>query len=336
MYSSEERFGVGFVQGAWDGDALVPQSLSDYDLSALKAGWYLDWGFHALPPQPRDVTLEYVQTIRVGANAWPPDWAAVRRAARLNPGSTWLIGNEPECAMQDNRTPREYARIYHQAYRRIKCYDRRAQIAIGAVVQATPLRRRWLEETMRAHRAIYGKKMQVDVWNIHVHIIEEKDGAGAGFPCGILPEPGEARHYAPRDCANPQVFIGLVQEFRAWMAYHGQRNKPLIISEFGVLLPSDMISEVGEADERVAIGDQLVEEFMVRTFDWLLQARSEQIGYPADENRLVQRWAWYSLNDSFYEGDTGKGFNGSLCNYRDGSFTRFGRRFIAYRAEACD
>lgn len=336
MYSPTERFGIGFVPEVWDGDASVPQSLGSYDLAALKVGCYLDWCFHAAPPQPRDVNLECVQLISVHPDAWPPDWSAIRRAAKLNPGSTWIIGNEPESALQDNCTPTGYARAYHEAYHRVRRYDRTAQIAIGAVVQPTPLRRRWLEEAMRAHRALYGKKMPVDVWNIHVHIIDEKEGGGAGIPRGILPQPGEARHYAPQDCANARIFVSLVQEFRTWMAHQGERNKPLIISEFGVLLPSDMVAGVGEGAERIESGDQLVEEFMVRTFDWLLQARSERIGCPRDENRLVQRWAWYSLDYSFYDDDTGKGFNGSLCDYRDRSPTRFGRTFAAYRGRATD
>ena len=336
MYSPRERFGIGFVPEVWDGDTPVPQSLDDYDLAALKVGWYLDWRFHPIPPQPRDVSLECAQMISVHPDAWPPDWSAIRRAAELNPGSTWIIGNEPESVLQDNCTPTEYARAYHEAYRRIKGYDRAAQMAIGAVVLPTPLRRRWLEEAMRAHRALYAQKMPVDVWNIHVHIIDENEDGGAGIPRGILAQPGEARHYTPQDCANARIFVSLVQEFRAWMAHQGERNKPLIISEFGVLLPSDMVSGLGEGAERTEIGDKLVEEFMVRTFDWLLQARSERIGCPRDENRLVQRWAWYSLNDSFYDDDTGKGFNGSLCDHRDRSLTRFGRTFAAYRARPTD
>jgi hypothetical protein len=36
------------------------------------------------------------------------------------------------------------------------------------------------------------------------------------------------------------------------------------------------------------------------TFTWLAQARDQDTGYPADDNRLVQRWAWFSLADKDY------------------------------------
>jgi hypothetical protein len=40
------------------------------------------------------------------------------------------------------------------------------------------------------------------------------------------------------------------------------------------------------------------------TFDFFMTATDDEIGYPADGNRLVQRWAWYSLNDKRFEGYT--------------------------------
>ncbi|HIC88274.1 MAG TPA: hypothetical protein EYP04_02585, partial [Anaerolineae bacterium] len=36
-------------------------------------------------------------------------------------------------------------------------------------------------------------------------------------------------------------------------------------------------------------------------FAYLLSATDPDIGYPADDNRLVQQWLWYSLNDTNYE-----------------------------------
>ena len=37
---------------------------------------------------------------------------------------------------------------------------------------------------------------------------------------------------------------------------------------------------------------------MTGTFDFILTYEDNRIGYPADENRLVQRFIWYSLDDS--------------------------------------
>jgi hypothetical protein len=41
---------------------------------------------------------------------------------------------------------------------------------------------------------------------------------------------------------------------------------------------------------------------MLATFDYFRTATSSTLGYPADGNKLVQAWAWYSLDDEYFEG----------------------------------
>jgi len=131
--------------------------------------------------------------------------------------------------------------------------------------------------------------------------------------------------YEMRDNADPVIFRQLVTEFRQWMKDKGFQNKPLIISEYGVLLPSDYL-----ADD-VATGDQRVIDFMRKTFDFLVNARDPSLGYPADDNRLVQQWLWYSLNGQPYDLATGLGFNGSLFSYLNPKrMTKFGVAFRTY------
>jgi len=48
-------------------------------------------------------------------------------------------------------------------------------------------------------------------------------------------------------------------------------------------------------EDRVAI-------FMTSTFDILLNLSDPLMGYPADANRLVQSWLWYSVSDPGYGG----------------------------------
>jgi hypothetical protein len=48
------------------------------------------------------------------------------------------------------------------------------------------------------------------------------------------------------------------------------------------------------------------------------------LGYPADDNRLVQRWAWYSLADDY--------FNGWLFDRSAGRRTVFGDHFASLTA----
>lgn len=337
--TDKDRFGVAFVGRVWQGKTLVTQSLADYAVAPLKIGWYSNWTFSAIPQQPADDTLEYVQVIAVRDSLWPPDWDEVRNAVLLNQGALWIIGNEPECPNQGNLTPAEYATRYHESYVRIKGWDPTAQVAIGGVVEPTPLRLRWIEEAMAAYENAYGEPMPVDVWNIHMQILhegtEENHKSGAGVPTGITPAPGEARDYSYPDCANARIFKTLVRDFRQWMADHGQRNKPLIISEMGVLQPSYLLYPDPKMSEeqRTEMGDRLIEQYMWQTFDWLLNyCRDPEIGYAADDNRLVQRWLWYSLNDGIYDEQTNpRGFNGSLFDNKTKALTRFGETFVAFR-----
>jgi hypothetical protein len=330
LFTPQQRFGLGFAPYVYEGLTRVPQDLGTYQVAPFQVGWYSDWSLHVTPPQPADATIEFVQLLDV--QTWPPRWDEVRAAAQANPRSLWLIGNEPECPNQGNRTPDRYATIYHQAYTQIKDADPLATIAIGGVVEPTPLRLRWIEAAMAAYQRDYSTTMPVEVWNIHMQILKEGPGnEGAGVPVGIPAE--GARAYTLQDCANVQLFKTLVIEFRTWMAAHGQRDKPLIISEMGVLQPSFyLVEDHGEPEEqRKEMGDRLIEQYMMQTFVWLLTAQDATLGCPTDGNRLVQRWLWFSLNGGFYDGVSRDRFNGSLVDYRDHSLTRFGRALVSFQ-----
>ena len=69
------------------------------------------------------------------------------------------------------------------------------------------------------------------------------------------------------------------------MAQRGYQDRPLIVSEYGILMPEDF----GFSPDRVA-------SFMTSTFDYFLTAADPDLGYPADGHRLVQLWCWYSLD----------------------------------------
>jgi hypothetical protein len=79
-----------------------------------------------------------------------------------------------------------------------------------------------------------------------------------------------------------------------------------------------MPSEYGFPPERVA-------EFMTETFDYLLTAADPDIGYPLDDNRLVQRLTWYSLSDTVYP-------TSNLVDPKTGERTVLGQTFADYAA----
>ena len=96
---------------------------------------------------------------------------------------------------QGQRTPEEYAEIYHAYHVLLKGVDPSAQIAIGAIVEPTPLRLQWLDRVLRHYDVRYGGPMPVDIWNIHNLILREhRDGYGTGIPVGLDAEQSRAGH----------------------------------------------------------------------------------------------------------------------------------------------
>jgi hypothetical protein len=293
--------------------------ITDYDVDMVHVGWYSDAGTNPEPLRPNGIS--YAQLILVKAKAYPTTTLELTATVGANPGGLWIIGNEPEGRYsQGDRTPAEYAEIYHEVYGLIKGLDPTAWIAIGGVIEPTPLRLRWLEMVLQEYESRFGEPMPVDVWNIHVQILQEKAGGwGAEIPAG-LPDT-EGRLYTLLDNANPDVFRQLVTEFRQWMKDQGFQNKPLIISEYGVLMPSTYIAP----DGLEATGDQVLIDFMRETFEFLVNGQDPDLGYPADDHHLVQQWLWYSLNTQPYDSETGRGYNGSLFSHLDPTqITQFG------------
>ncbi len=332
---TRQRFGVGLntqVMVSVDGTER-PAQITDFDIAALQAGWYADWRTQLTPLRPGGIT--YAQLVWVSGGVISPPLPEVAAAVGANRGSLWIVGNEPESVWQGNSTPQQYAQAYHRVYRLIKARDPSASVAIGGVVQPTPLRLQWLQAVLQEYRSSYGREMPVDVWNIHVQILPERAGDwGADIPLGIDAVEGEVYGFSTEtgyyDNANPDIFRQLVVGFRRWMAEHGFRDKPLIVSEYGVLLPSTYIGRGDEYGDPVA-GDQVLEDFMRQTFDFLCTAVDPDLGYPADGNRLVQQWLWYSVNDPPFDEATGVGFNGALFDYaHPGQLTRFGELFRDY------
>ena len=324
LYTLSERMGYG----------LTSASLTVYtDVTSLAAGWYLDWRVREKPARPDG--MEYVQMVRVhqalscgewyhsDRNVCPyaqpldyrfrPSQGAIEAAAKANPGALWLIGNEMDridwayclewngshCDVvgyngQDEILPETYAVAYHDLYTIIKTADPTARIAIGGVIQPTPLRLEYLSTIWEQYQAIYSTTMPVDVWNVHNFIIREKAMAwGADIPPGIDGTEGE--HVGSTlTHVDMTIFEAQIVAFREWMKERGQQHKPLIVSEYGVLFHNTLINP-GWADH----DPTHVQSFMTATFDYFATAKDCNLGYVADQCRLVQRWNWYSLDDTW-------------------------------------
>jgi hypothetical protein len=299
---ARRRFGIGVPFPPLETEAV----------EALELGWYLAWRVLETPNRPQDI--EFWQMIRVHEQGFKPDKATLHQVVRANPGTTWLIGNEPDVIWQDNVTPARYAEWYHELYYFLKEADPTCQVAIGGVTQPTPLRLQYLERVMSAYQTRYAEAMPVDVWNIHNFILREaRDEWGVDIPPGFTIDQGIL--YEVEDHDDLDIFTAQLLHFRQWMAERGQRDKPLIVSEYGILMPA----EYGFDPERVR-------KFLYGSYEFMLIAADDQVGYPADDNRLVQRWAWYSLSDNRYP-------TGNFVDFATGDLTDLGKahqEFIAH------
>ena len=260
--------------------------LTDYPWDGAEPGWYLSW---KVDPQPQRVPgVRFAQMVRVHEDGFDPPLKTVRRTAQANPGSLWLIGNEPDVKWQDNVTPERYAAVYGELHEAIKAADPTAQVAIGGVSQPTPLRMAYLDRVLAAYRAQFGAEMPVDVWNVHTFILREEQGSwGVDIPPGMDVAQGQLFEIA--DHNDMEVFRRQITDFRRWMAERGLRDKPLIVTEYGILMPASY-----------GFPPEVVSDFLVNTFDFFLTARDPELGYPADDNRLVQAFNWYSIADTTY------------------------------------
>jgi len=305
-------------------------------LAPLGAGWYLNFTarppssltaaefVQVIRLRQNKVNCDYVEGYTTSPSLTK---TGVGSVIASNRGALWIIGNEPDrgpnpdqCWLrgQDDTMPEVYAQIYHDAYAFIKANDPTARVANAGLVEVTPNRLQYLERVWQAYLNRYGTPMPVDVWNIHLYILPETTPDGlpngtANIALGTDPALGKRDSGGdPAKCADPNVYcyaeaddMGVFAEqvvaMRTWMKQHGQQNKALILTEYSILYPYEidpgppqncfLQDEYGQC-----FTPDRIRSFMTRSFDYLDSASDPALGYPADGNRLVQRWLWFGVN----------------------------------------
>ena len=323
------RYGVAAGYGS------EPVDWIDY----LGAGHYVNFTVFA-PPLPENI--EVLPIIKVEQNKKNgqflpsyyvnPSLKALGPYVAAHPGRLWLVGNEPDVAYvtQNGMYPEWYARAYHDIYNTIKRADPTAQVAIGALSMMTPGRLQYLDIVWNTYLREYGKPMPVDVWNTHLYILSEIGWGGSGSGDGkvaIGTDPALAKQgsggqdfearcaldevYCRSEHDDIDIFIEQIEALRSWMKDHGQQNKPLIITEFSQLYPfvnyddpvnptrCEVMDEFGGC-----FTEQRVSTFLQKAMNYLESAKDPDLGYPADDFRLVQQWTWYSIWTSYRSGDS--------------------------------
>ena len=279
----------------------------------LRFGNFIFW--RTSPELPPVVDLAIWQTVRLGQlgqeHEWPAVSGVVERTIEAHPGSFWMVGNEPDVRWQDNATPDEYAQAYHEIYTFIKARDPTARVVAGGIALPTPLRLDYLDRVLAAYGEHYGEPMPVDVWSIHLFVLrEEADSWGIGIPPGMDATSGML--YDIEDHDDLSIVRQYVELFRSWMASNGYGDKPLAVTEFGILLPEDY-----------GFPPEIVRAYLVDAFDFFLNATSEA-GLAADGGRMVQYAFWYSLHD---DGDYK---TGNLYDRESDALTDLGSEFRRY------
>jgi hypothetical protein len=243
-------------------------------------------------------------------------------------GALWIVGSEvdrgPQPGSQAPRGtfPEIYAQAYHQAYHFIKDRDPTALVAISGLVEVTPGRLSYLDLVWNSYLDRYHVPMPVDVWNMHIYILPEVNSQGqangiASVAMGTDPAIGKKGSYDPdgsgplsnRDTCDLEevycvaehdevtIFAQQVEAMRRWMANHGQRTKPLIMSEFSLIYPNEQDGATCWLQDEFGkcFTQDRVLEYMDDTLAFLTTARNETFGLALDDNRLVQQWLWFSI-----------------------------------------
>jgi len=290
------------------GFGMANRADPEYWAGALESGWYLTW---SVEKRSSGQIPEHWQTVRLGSNCMYPILSYSRWAAALYPGSVWIIGNEPDVIWQDNVTPEEFARLYHDAYQAIKAADPTARLAVGGISQGTPLRLAYLDRVLAEYQRLYHGVLPADWWTVHGYVLREQHQSwGVEIPPGFSNLQGVLREV--KDHGRLDLFEEQIVAFRRWMANNGFRNTPLALTEFGILMPA-----------KYGYPTDFVVQYLYNTFDWLQNIKDDQLGLPSDANHLVQRWAWFSLAYDLYPSP-------NLGNLATGELTPIGAAFRDY------
>jgi hypothetical protein len=88
------------------------------------------------------------------------------------------------------------------------------------------------------------------------------------------------------------------------MTRNGYHDVPLIVTEYGTLFPYPpyLAGDPYVDENNVPMTEARTAAFMTDTFNTLQTLIDPDLGYRLDGGRLVQRWAWYSIDDINYGG----------------------------------
>jgi hypothetical protein len=232
------------------GVGLGDAPLTAEQLDALGPVWYMDWGWSS--PTLAGHERLYV----IWCDEVKSDDSRILTAMQASGASWWALGNEPNDPNQDYCPPEEYAELYH-IYEGWAAKAPRCGILPAGIADADW---QWAQAFRQAYRQKYGRYPRTDGWNIHNYILQ----------------PG----LDPYDVAE---FGRRILAFRRWMESIGDADKPLFLTEFGVLYGSGCCERPLDPPEKL-------DRFMHDAVQWL------------QESGMVSGWAWFATYTKVYNG----------------------------------
>lgn len=285
--------------------ALHPERV---DLSQLGASWYLNWSPEASPGVP----LEFVPIVCAftgGASVGSEQLEALRARLPEFPDRTlFVIGSEIGHPPQnDARSPAMYVDDFATCREMILAANPTFRVSVGAIVLSSPAEYvgakdgfDYLGQVLKLWQDRYSEPLPADFFSATAHVLQ-----GGGM--------------------DLDVFERQIRNFRRFLEASGLRDRFVLITEYGGAL--------GPSDPKTRA------HFLTEATRILTTARDPATGCPKDDNRLVQRFAWFTADPvGTWEklkllGPGGFFFNlsRSALLTRDGQMTRLG---VAYAQAA--
>lgn len=300
--ADDER--AGFNMTIQDSNTLSKYTLTNM-VNPISKVWFHN--FMSNNPPETSPYQHQMAALWNGATLTTSQMNSWKSQATAYPGRKWLFMNEPDNEGQGKKTPAQYAEDYHTFYYGIKGVDSTAKIYAGGICQCTWQRIRWLDEMIYHYLVTYSEDFPCDGFHAHAYTMPEGFGPGVGFAYGlsnpesdsnVSSEAENATWWSTNKDKDVTIFKTYVHQLREYLAVNGFADKPLIISEFG------MLRDFSTTDHA---------NYLKQTFTYMLDAADTTYGCTTDNYRLVQEFAWFCIN--YRSGGTNYNVNSWLFNF---------------------
>ncbi len=334
-YTMRERIGYGFPTQVCDDKpaGCIPRlelyTKPDNEYHRLNAGWYTDWSAGIIRvnrvytpiggPRPQ-YDIDYIGLIGAYSAKTAPSNCRTSndvevKHIRSNPdkypnGMTWTIGNE--VGWDDRQTPVTYAKHFSGWYRCLKEINPTFKIGTGVILTdfLLPID----DPTSPNLQCVLNNYVEpgerhMSGYQFFLRFMHELKTNLLLRVNGEIPMPDAVFGHIYTACApnsnvggwgspywvDTNAFKAGVLRYRILMAATGLKNADFIIKEYGPLMENGWngLTEDQKKQKR--------REYMTATFEYMAVDGVDPVfGNPEDQNRLVQRWAWFPLSGFTY------------------------------------